>query len=532
METQNLVMTDIPEFKLAKVGKGKKERKRAGAGWFGSRGAGSGLRGLLGGAEGGAGGALGAGVGAGAAAEGAAFAGLSMGKVLLALALAVGASAGAWQIGKSMSAGDSGAAAGGKKLFSDKGGQYADTSNVIKPENGIPNSLGYVAGSLDGLTPEERAKKQAAEAEAARKAAEDAEAARKAAEAADAARSAAPTGKAPVDAGSMAGLTGGMGGLGSGGGRMSKLNGSLSGLGGVGGSRGLSGGAGLSGGINQNFGANGGLKKGDSGSLSAFRSGSKPKATSAPRTLTGASKSKGFAKRQLDNAFTQSKQASTAGKTEAASSGAAVPFDGANSGGGTTIGGGPGVTTGGTSRGTPDGGIMPNNPTDGTPVNTNTDNGNTNAPACDPGYFVNTSGLCQKVGDTHSGGSTQYQWMLDLAKKLMMAVTVLAALALIYFATGLGWGIATIIKGIILTLGGIITLLGIGYGAASGDMMTGGIVAAVGAFTVASAMIPANIASLSTNGLAQLAAGALISNAVGMMATSANQAHKATAAMQ
>ena len=537
MDTQNSAVTDVPEFKLAKVGKGKRERKRAGAGWFGSKG-GSAFSGAFGGSGAGAGaaGALGAAVGGAEGALG--FAGMTLTKALLAMLIAGGLGAAAWTIGRSMSSDADGGAAAAKKIFTDKGGQYADTSGVIKGENSLPNSLGYVSGSLDGMTPEERAKKAAADAEAARKAAEEEAAAKKAAED-EAARkekeNASPSGKSAVDPGALAGLDASK--MGFGGGKGNNLHGGLSGLGGLNGGRGgLAGGSGLSGGINQGFGG-GNLAKGAGGSLSAMKGGSKPTMISAARAAGGKSKAKGFAKRQLDNAFTQSKQAVTAGKTETAASGAAVPFDGTNPGGGTAIGGGPGVTKGGTTTGgTADGGT----PTNGGPSGP-TGNGNTNTntdppPACDVGYNPTQDGVCVKTTTSNPGGHTSYQWMIDLAKKLMTAVTVLAVLALIYALSPWTWGISQIIKTVIATLGGIIGLLGMAYAGASGDMMTGGIVALVGAFTVASAFLPSNIAAVNSSGasagLAQLAAGAMISTLVGSMATNANAAHLKAADMQ
>jgi hypothetical protein len=484
MDTQNSAVTDVPEMKLAKVGKGKRERKRGGAGWFGSK-AGSGFSGALGGSGAGAAGVFGA-----AGAEGAlGFGGMSLAKILLALLVGGGLSAGAWQIGKCFSGDQGGVGAPTKKVFSDKGGQYADTSGVIKPENSLPNSLGYVSGSLDGMTPEERAKKATAAAEAARKAAEADEAARKAADEEEArkAKDASPAGRSAVDPGALAGLDAAQNGFGAnrGGGR---LGGGLSGLGGLNGGRGaMAGGSGLSGGINQSFGAGG--QKGMGGSLASMRGGSKPTTTTGSRAALGKSKAKGFAKRQLDNAFTQSRQAVTAGKTETAASGAAVPFDGTNSGGGTSIGGGPGVTSGsGGGHGTADGGTPANSGGSGggTTSNTNTDPG----PACDKGFNPNQDGVCVETKTEKAGGAPDYQWMIKLAQGLIAAVVILSLLCLAF--KGKAWfeAIAQAISVFIGILGVAIAALGIMIMASSGDKVMGGIFIAIGALVAAVAFWP------------------------------------------
>ncbi|MFI5346934.1 MAG: hypothetical protein ACHQ51_11225 [Elusimicrobiota bacterium] len=512
MDTENSVATDTPSFKLAKVGQGRRERKRGGAGWFGGRGAGSGFSGAFGGAGAGAGAGLGAGFGGGAG-----LAGMSAAKLLLSLLLATGLSAAAWQFGRTFSGNPEGGKPNEKKLFSDKGGQYGDTSGVIKQENSIPNSLGYVSGSTDGMTPAERAAKAAADAEAARKAAEADAAAKKAEEEAEAkkAKDQSPAaGGAPVD---PAALAGGLSGLGKGGGKMGKF-GSMSGLGG------LSGGSGLSGGINQSFKGtpSGGKPNGNAGALSAFKSPGKPGSTAGGRSLAGKSKSKGFAKRQLDNAFTQSKQATTAGKTENASAGAATPFDNNNGGGGTVIAG-PGTTTGGATHGTADGGTPPPPPGGGSGPITNS-----GGPACDVGMNPDFNGNCVKTNAPAPTGTSSYEWMIKAVQGLMMALTIIAILVLIYDKSPYFWGIAMYLRTLIGVMGAAISALGLMYMAASGDSATGGIIAAIGAFVVASAVWPQTIGMGSTV-LTQAAAGPLIAGVLGAMAASSM---KHPAAMQ
>lgn len=492
MDTQSPAALEIPNFKLAKVGKDR-ERKRGAGGWLsGGRGAGSAFSGAVGGSG------IGVGGGAGMLALSGAM------KTALLLLMALGMSGAAWQYGKMRAAKfDASQKGGGPKIFSSKeDGKYGDTSGVIKDENTIPNSLGYVSGSTDGLTPEERAKKAAAD-EAARKAAEDAQ---KKADA-DAAAKAAETPKSsPVDPNAIAesavpkkGLTAGKfgnfgAGLGSGGG-------------------GLSGGSGLSGGINRNFaGASGLGSKGQGGSLASFHTPTKASSAAAPKALVSKSSAKGFAKRQLDNAFAQSRQATAAGKGETAASSAAAPFDN-NPGGGNVIAGpGVGNTSGGTSgtAGSP-------NPTNGGGP---TGDGGNGAACSSADYAPDQNGVCQKIATNGPVNAAPYQWMIDLAKGLMMLTTILAALALIYAALGLTWGIAEAIKKIILVIGIIEIGLGAAILAMTGDKMMGGIVMAVGALTVASSMIPGDVSSLDTNTLAEMAAGTLISNAVGALASS------------
>ncbi len=492
MDTQNPATVEIPNFKLAKVGKDR-ERKRGAAGWLsGGRGASG-----FGGAAGGAGAGGGAGLfGLGTAAT----------KALLTLLVSAIVSAGAWQYGKMVAAKyDVNQKGSASKLFADKdGGKYADTSGVIKDDNSIPNSLGYVSGSTDGLTPEERAKK-AAEAEAARKAAEEAQ------KKADAEAAKQPeTPKSNVDANAVAesavpkkGLTPG---------KFGAFGASL------GSGSGLSGGAGLSGGINRNFGAASGLgAKGQNGALSAFRGSSKPSSAAAPKALVSKSSAKGFAKRQLDNAFAQSRQATAAGKGETAASSAAAPFDN-NPGGGNVIAGpGVGNTTGGNS-----GMASSPNPTNtGGPTNDNSSNG---AACSSADYAPDQNGVCQKIATSAPKNDAPWQSLIKMAEILLAIIAVLAIVKLIVEKIPpYGPVIGQYIGYALIALGAIVTGLGIAIMAMGGDKMQGGIITAIGAFVTGMALWNSGVLS-SAAAVPNAAAGSSIQMAGDALEQSANSA--------
>jgi hypothetical protein len=457
MDTQNSAVTDVPNIRLAKVGKDR-ERKRGGAGWLGARGAGSGFGGAVGGSGAGAG-----------------FAGMSAAKVILSLVVAGSVSAGAWQFGRSFSGPSANGKAAARKVFDDKdGGKYADTSNVMKTQTTIPNSLGYVSGSTDGLTPEERAKR-AAEAEAARVAADEAakkdaeEQAKKDQEAASA------DSKSAVDPATIASTMAGK--------KPALGEGKFGRLGGFGGG-GLSGGSGLSGGINRSFGGNADLGKPkiNAGSMSAFRNTGKPGFTSAGRSVAGRSKSKGFAKRQLDNAFAQSRQATSAGKSENAAASAASPFDN-NPGQGNVIAG-PGLNSG-AGAGTADGGTPMNPNAGGGPIDSNA------GAACSQGMAPDINGNCQTIQTQAAKDDAQYQWMIQLAQALLVIIGILSLACLVF--KGKAWfeAIADAISAIIGALGVVVAGLGLAIMAMTGDKVMGGILTAIGALVAAVAFWPA-----------------------------------------
>ncbi len=215
MDTQKSPIVDVPNLKLAKVGKDR-DRKKAGGAWSGARAASSAFSGATGGA------------GMGVAGFGGLLTpGLSIAKILAMLLLSGGVIAGAMKLGM-MSAANAAAAKSGDapKVFADKDASKSDIAVFKGRKNSIPNSLGYV--NNDGLTDEQRAAQKAAEDAAAAKAAADAQAKAdadaKAKALADATAAGATPAPAPVAAkevpkvGLGGGKFGGMGSLGSGGG--------------------------------------------------------------------------------------------------------------------------------------------------------------------------------------------------------------------------------------------------------------------------------------------------------------------------
>ncbi|HAZ08778.1 MAG TPA: hypothetical protein DCZ01_09725 [Elusimicrobia bacterium] len=473
MATSHFEASEVPTFKLAKVGKDR-DRKR-GAAWFGARAAGpSALRGAFGGA------------GAGTGAVGA---GASLAKTLLTLALVGGLSAGAWQIGSMMRGAKPGAKAD-KKLFAGRGDQkYDDLSGVIKNDKSIPNSLGYISGSMDGLTAEERAKK-AAEAEAARAAEEAAR--KKAEEEADKPPSAAAAAAADPRASAGAGMPRAFG----------KLSSSFAS------SPVLVGGAGLSGGINRSFADASGPNKAQGGALSSYRSGSKPTYSQAARATAGKSKSKGFAKRQLANAFSLSRQAASAGKAESQADLAAAPFDN-NAGAGGNVISGPGVGQG-VSQGASD--------TSSQSSDSGSSGGTT---ACGSDQYADSNGDCQSTDTGSTTNAATYQWMIDAVTALLVVLAVLFALIMI-LRGGEGTVVLTpIVQIAIIAVGGLIAALGAAIIATSGDIMIGGISAAVGA---AAAIYGAINPGVSIPMLIAISAGGVIASAGAALAAANSKA--------
>lgn len=466
MEPQNTPTAEIPNFKLAKVGKDR-ERKRGAAGWMGGRGAGSAFSGAMGGSGAAGGGGL------------LNFAGMSLGKALLMLLAVAGFTAASWQMGRLM---DNSAQPGGKgapKVFADRDGKYGDTSGVIKQDNSIPNSLGYVSGSSDGLTPEERAKK-AAEDEAARKAAEEAQ---KKADAEANKEAPTPASNVPdansilagADASAKKGLTGG---------KFGQLSSSFGG-------GGLSGGSGLSGGIGRGFGGSGANNptRAQNGALSSFRNPGKPSAASAPHAVAGHSTAKGFARRQLDNAFAQSRQAVTAGKSENAAANAGSAFDN-NAGQGSVIAG-PGVSNGGGAGGATSAGTNPNEGGGGGGAI------NSGPTPCTSDQTWDQNGNCVAIPKGNEVNQEPgWQKLVSLAEKLMLVIAVLAIVAMLVEKIPVyGAIIANYIKMAIGILGLVVTGLGIAI-MAQHQILQGGILTALGAFTAYMAF--SNVGSLSS----------------------------------
>lgn len=437
MNTPN---SQVPEIKLAKVGDKNHRRRGAGAVLYGSAG------------------------GSGASAVGV---GMSLGKTLMLLAVVGGISGGAWQIGRMAAAGSDSAVRkdSPKRVFAENAPQhYDDLSGVIQSGDGkISNSLGYVSGSADGLTPEERAKKRAEE-EAARKAQEEAD--KKTQEEANkqvATPDGAPDPNALVKDEKK--LTPGKFGQLSSSFRNDKSNG-------------LAGGGGLSGGMGRGFSNNdfGNLAKGQAGSVASYRNTSKARVSSAgKRSSVAQAHAKGFAKNQLLNAFALSKRAQATGKSESAAESAADAFED-NKGHGTVIDG-PGLQTSAPTQ-------LDDKPT--TPPH--------------PNQFVDQNGQIQHLADTGGHKHFKFQWMIDAVQAAMLAIAALT-LAVMWekhVLKGMAVGAAgapavvahiKILLGIIAFLGVTIMSLGIALMAYTHDLITTGIIAVIGALIAVYASI-------------------------------------------
>ncbi|MDE2141769.1 MAG: hypothetical protein KGJ84_05090 [Elusimicrobia bacterium] len=131
------------------------------------------------------------------------------------------------------------------------------------------------------------------------------------------------------------------------------------------------------------------------------------------------------------------------------------------------------------------------------------------------------NGTCVSTAAPAATGAPPYQWMITLAKALMVIVALLAAIALAFKATVYGASIGEIISKIVLGIGITEMALGVAIMAASGDMIQGGIITAVGALTAATAEIPKTFANANADEMAKMAAGVFISNALGAMASEA-----------
>ena len=470
MDAHDSSVIDVPKMRLAKVGRDR-ERKRGGAGWFGGRGAGSGLRGAFGGigggAEAGAGGFFGAG-GAGGIFAGDFFAGnfmgtgMSLGKLLLALLLGGGASVGAWEIGNSLAASSRGDdKSAGARIFADKGAQkYGDTSGVIKQDSSIPNSLGYV--NNDGLTDEQRAAKKAAEDAAAAKAAADAQ--RLAAE--EAQRQAAEAGKAlPAPDSDAAGAMRGMQGIQLG--PMSPLFGAGMGGGGAGG------GSPASASVNSGGAGMGGGNKGKSGALAAFHSPAEAASARAAVAAHPKTTAQGFAGRQLELANGLSRQAAVAGKNETSAASAAVPFDNNPNQGAALSGAGDG--SGPQPGSSPYGSGLPNMPSGGGQSTTQSSapngipiasggggGGGGGAAACSvSGDVRNSSGNCEP-STPKAKDAAPYQSLLDKVPPLLAIITGLFASVWILSKMTSPWAFiaAKIAVGLIALAGAALAVIG------------------------------------------------------------------------
>jgi len=351
-----------------------------------------------------------------------------------------------------------------------------DTSNLPSTPNTIPNSMGFITGSKDGLTPEERAKRDAdaaAAAEAQRIA--DEEEAKKAEKDQTA-------GNPAVDPNALLASAQADGGPAKGAG-FGKKFGALSS--GMGGGSSLSGGAGMSGGVNRQFGGGGGMgaiKKGAGGSIAAMKGASRPTYSKAGNSRLAASRTKGFARKQLANANAYSRRGATAGKGETASSDAGSAFDN-NPGAGNAIEG-PGIGKGKGAESGADASVNPNNggPTGG---------GGPSQVDCGADRYQNVDGGCSDIETT--GGKDakpMLTMMANLVMGLMVVVAVLAAFAAL--SDGTGWGAITsspAIKAAICIIGVVIALLGVAM-MAMGDYVSGGVATLIGAYVGYNAYTP------------------------------------------
>ncbi|MBI2385004.1 MAG: hypothetical protein HYV14_03210 [Elusimicrobia bacterium] len=493
-------VSDVPTFKVARVGS---DRKRKGGGFSflrggGSRGAWSGATGGSG-AAGGAGGAL----------------GMNFSKVMLTILMTATVGSGAVYLGARSAAN---VRSGGDKkpqIFSGKDIKIeGDTSNLPSNSNTIPNSLGYLTGSRDGLTPEERAKKEAeaaAAAEAQRLA--DEEAAKKA-EAENAA------GKG-VDPNALLASAKADGGAGAKGSAFGKKFGSLSSS--MGGGSSLSGGAGLSGGVNRSFGGAGSLGKGASaGKLAAMKGTARPSYSKAGGARMASSKTKGFARKQLANANAYSRRASSAGKGETAATDAGTAFDN-NPGAGNVISG-PGVGKGsGSSTGA-----------DSTPNSVDSGGPTGNAPEgpvdCGPNNYLTADGGCAPI-NTGSGKDAKpaLTMMANIAMGLLLLIGIISTIVMVVRDTVIGAAIGEAMASIILVLGVIVTGLGVAM-MAMGDYVTGGIATLVGGITSYMAYTAPETLTIGEGMVAGFGGAAL--TMVGKMLDAGNHKEKAPVAAQ
>jgi hypothetical protein len=487
-------VSDVPTFKVARVGN---DRKRKGGGLSFLRGGGT--RGVWSGAAGGAGGAGGAAGGIAALAGG-----FNMSTAMLVFLVAV-TGMGLAGLGRYLG-GMSGNEPAKPKTFAMASHDVkleGDTSNLPGNTNTIPNSLGYLTGSRDGLTPEERAKKaaeDAAAAEAQRKA--DEEAAKKA-------EKDNLAGKAvdPKDLLASAKADGGKENKGSG---FGKKFGSLTSS--FGGGSSLSGGAGLSGGVNRQFGGGGSMSKAaPGGKMSAMSGASRPTYAKGGNSRAAASATKGFARKQLANANAYSRRGAGASKGETSSSDAATAFDN-NPGAGNVISGpgigkGAGPKSGSDSTPNPGDGAGNGSPTGSTP----TDCGANNYQAAD--------GSCQPI---KTDGGQSANKLLDML--CMLAQGLLAVIAAIALITAVMDGgtftlaYGEMLGGVMAALGGIIALLGVAI-IAMGDYAQGTVFTLTGGFIAATALIPYLRGSILNSGtmIISAAAGMVLGAAAKML---------------
>ncbi len=545
---------DIPNLKLAKVGKDR-EKKRGGAAWLSGSASRGGFSAALGGQGGGSGflafleNALGA-----------RFA-LLLPKLLVAMLIS-SLGAGALVVGKSVksAAQKNIVALATPKPFLPKAaaGPKYNSSEQTGVADGR-GSVGMISESYDGKTQAQRD----ADAAAAAKAQADAAAAAKAKADVDAKASVAPpeqanalAGAPNIDPNALAAAAG-AGAGGKGGKGFGAFSTSLGGA---------TSGAGLSG----NFGfakpmasgLGGGNKIGNSTALPSMRASSSKTGSSLGRLKNPG---RGLAKAQLGRAAQLSGAASRSSVPETMSQNASNAFhppisgsDQAISGSGAGTGGaGTGASSGPTqSGGGGGGGGGQGNPSlGGGGAGTNTQdicdsifpdggfvNGSGGGCVCPPGQDSQGGNKCSSV---HSDNATPWQGMVDMAKILIILATILLAAAALMalladaqeaiFGTGtLTWRQLSIwLAGIAAVLAGIATLIGIsilmqgGQAEAQGTILTicGGLLtasAAVVAFTGYNAADMAHLAVLSGGAQTVILVSALVGAGAGIAGAAAS----------
>lgn len=437
----------LPDFKVAQVGK---ERKRKGGIFSFLRSGGA--RAVWTGATGGS--------GMGGAAVGA---GLNFTKMMLICLVSAGG-IGAVGLGRMMGNASVNEVAK-PKLFATAHKSApikieGDVTNLPGNSNTIPNSLGYLTGSKDGLTPEERAKKNADAAAAAEAQRVADEAAAKKAEAEKTAAAPAVDPKALL---ASAKADGGKDAKDAKATVFGKKFGPLSTS--LGGGASLNGGSGLSGGMNRQFGDSGSLKKAPGGQLSASKGAANVSMSKASSPRLASSTTKGFARKQLANANAYSRRGMAAGKGETASSDASSAFDN-NPGAGTIISG-PGISAGAKPQGLGD---------TATPSNGGGGNGSDGAQQgdCGAGQAINSSGSCQDIA---SNAGTDAKPMLTMMSNAVMALLVVVGMVAAIAAASGPWGYW--MAPVLVAIGAVISLLGLAM-MAMGDYVTGGIATLVG----------------------------------------------------
>jgi hypothetical protein len=504
---------DIPEIKIAKVGD-KRERKKGGAAaWFEGSGKGA-FSGATGGAGAGAAGSVGnAGFDVLSFLESVLGRQLAMmlPKILVALMIA-GLGVGAICIGRAVRGlGDRKDVAAKPKPFEAKEAQ--DDSNSVKDVR-PKDSVGMVAGSLDGKTQAERAA-DAAAAAAAAKAAADAQAAKdkSATDAAAAAGSAGPAGMDPAAmAAAAAGAAGGAGKADPT--KKASFGAFGSSLGGSSGSSGSLAPVGLAHGIN------GGAKLGG-GLTSMRRPGASTFSNSALSRNTGFKSNRGLGFNSLVAASKLSQAGAHSGVNETAATNANNAFNGNPAGSDSVVSGsGDGSSPNSSSGGTGNAGAGGGSSGGGGAGDSGPTLGGSGGPAVGDncgvlfpsgGYISSAGGGCTcPAGEDASSASsgcapstghtnaTPYQNMDNIGNTLLEVATVLLLLAVVFalcknipYIGAAMYAIAEYLAIAAAICAGIVTLMGIAMlamgGSAKGDGLTFTLVG--GLLTIVSAVV-------------------------------------------